>query len=436
MEVYWIRKRAELRELRRLYPQWSDERLSRHLECSRSWVQKWRRRLQGCDPQDETVLLSRSRARHTSPKQVTEVVEAKVIHLRETLSEQYYRQVGARTILYHLHKDMDLKALNVFIPKSASTIHAILVRYQRVPRPAPRIHIPLERAEPMQVWEIDFTDVSTAASTQTDKQQHQVEVLNIIDTGTAIVIDNPVSDHFDAKWSLIALIDVLHVSGCPAVLRFDRDPRFVASWGMDHFPSAFIRFLWCVGITPQVCPPRKPQKKPYIERFNRTQQEECIFKQRPADVVHTQAAVNDHRQFYNLDRPNQALSCGNRPPSEAYPQVPYLPRLPIRIDADAWLKAYHGKYFRRRVNSKGTVQVDKHSYYIGKRYDGQAVQLRLDAERKQFDVWIKRACVKQLNLKGLYEGELALDDYVTFILKEAESEEQRLKQRRHRRRAA
>jgi hypothetical protein len=137
---------------------------------------------------------------------VTELLEAKVIHLREVLTEQYYRRVGARAILYHLHKDSDLKALKVFIPKSASTIHDILVRYQRVPRPAPRIHVPLEPADPMQVWEIDFTDVITANSTETDKKRHQVQVLNVIDTGTSIVLDNPVSDHFDAKWTLMSRV--------------------------------------------------------------------------------------------------------------------------------------------------------------------------------------------------------------------------------------
>jgi hypothetical protein len=81
MEVHWIRKRAELRALRQEYPAWSDEQLAHHLACSRSWVQKWRHRLHGADPKDERVLLSQSRARHTSPKQVTEAVEARALGL-------------------------------------------------------------------------------------------------------------------------------------------------------------------------------------------------------------------------------------------------------------------------------------------------------------------------------------------------------------------
>ena len=145
--------------------------------------------------------------------------------------------------------------------------------------------------------------------------------------------------------------------------------------------------------------------------------------------------MSDYLQFYNLERPNQALSCGNQPPSDAHLEIPCLPRLPGEVDPDAWLEYYDRRFFRRRVNSKGTVQVDKHSYYIGRHLRGQLVQLQLDAEQKCFAVWCDKACVKHVPLKGLFHGRLPLADYIDTILNEAESEEKRLAYQRRRRTA-
>jgi hypothetical protein len=230
--------------------------------------------------------LSRSRCRKTSPRQVTEAVEAKILHLRESLTEQYQRRVGARNILFHLHNDPDLQALGVFIPQSHSTVHEVLLRFGRVPHRGPHVHVPREPAEPMQVWEIDFTDVVTAHSPTTEKRQHQVEVFDVMDTGTSIALETAVSDQFDAQNALITLIDVFRSTGLPRVVRFDRDPRLVASWSMDKFPSAFMRFLLCVGVTPDVCPPHRPDLKPYVERFIRTQ------KNHPKHYPHSQKRVS------------------------------------------------------------------------------------------------------------------------------------------------
>ncbi len=47
---------------------------------------------------------------------------------------------------------------------------------------------------------------------------------------------------------------------------------------------------------------------------------------------------------------NLSLACGNRPPSEAFPQLPVRPPVPDMVDPDAWLTHYHRRLFRRRVD--------------------------------------------------------------------------------------
>jgi hypothetical protein len=430
MEVEWVHKRTQLWRLLQSQPRLSVTQLARLVGMSLSWVRKWRERLVGIDGQDIRAFMSRSRRRLTSPKKVTEAVEAKILHLREYLTEQYHRRVGARNILYHLHNDPDLKQLGVYIPRAASTVHEILVRYNRIPQPKPRIHVPREPAEPLQVWEIDFTDVVTARSPETEKRQHQVEVFNIVDTGTSIALETAVSDQYDAQNTLIALIDVFQSVGLPRVLRFDRDPRFVASWSMDKFPSTFMRFLWCLGVTPDVCPPRRPDLKPYVERFIRTQKEECIYPKRPASIPESRQLIGEHRRFYNLERPNQAVTCGNQPPSRALEQVPRLPQLPAMVDPDAWLQHYHRQGFRRRVRSNGTVTVDNDAYYVGKRYAGQRVLLVVDAAEKCFEIWHNDQCLNTRPIRNLFHGQLPLADYIEHMSLAAQSEEKRLKARR------
>lgn len=50
----------------------------------------------------------------------------------------------------------------------------------------------------------------------------------------------------------------------------DRDPRLVWSWTADGFPAPLLRLLQVVGVEPVICPPRCPDKKPYVERCVRT----------------------------------------------------------------------------------------------------------------------------------------------------------------------
>ena len=268
MEVEWISARARLRNLMQTHPDWSIRQLHRQVAqeigCCFEWTRKWYHRIQAADPGDSSILFSCSRRRKTPYPVVSEPVEAKIIHLRDTLSKAYNRRVGARNILYHLQRDEDLKRLKASIPTSTRTITNILHKYQRIPRRSPPIHIPREPAEPMQQWEIDFTDVITARSDSTDKKAHQVESFHAVDAGTSIEIMTRVRDDFSAETMITVMTDLFRSAGLPRTIRFDRDPRFVASWSMDKFPSAFMRFLLCLGITLDICPPRRPDLKPYV----------------------------------------------------------------------------------------------------------------------------------------------------------------------------
>ena len=252
----------------------------------------------------------------------------------------------------------------------------------------------------------------------------------MIDAGSSVAISTTVSDQFDAKHALIAMLDVFRQDGMPQTIRMDRDPRLVGSSSNDIFPSAFMRTLLCLGVTLDICPPRRPDRKPYVERFIRTQKEESIYPRRPATVEQSQLWLDDHRQFYNLERPNQAITCNNHPPLLALGTPPTLRRLPLEVDADSWLQRYHRHSFRRKVKANGEVRVDRDNYYIGQKYRGQKVLVILDAHEKYLEFYIQSQHVKTKPIRKQLYGVLPIDDFVDVMLKEAESETRRLARQR------
>ena len=112
--------------------------------------------------------------------------------------------------------------------------------------------------------------------------------------------------------------------GLPGMLTFDNDPRFVGSPSGRDFPSALVRFLWCVGVTPNVIPPHRPDKNAYVERFHRSLGQECLQVHRPGTLSEVSELTEAYLSHYNSERPNQARSCGNQPPRVACPAFPPL----------------------------------------------------------------------------------------------------------------
>ena len=198
------------------------------------------------------------------------------------------------------------------------------------------------------------------------------------------------------------------------------------------FPSPFVRFLACLGITPDICPPRQPWKNPYVERYHRTYKYETILICRPESYEQVIDMNLDEKYDYNYHRPNQAKSCGNRPPRLAFPDLPALPPVPEMIDPDRWLETIDGELFTRRVNAAGAVQVDKHKYYIGRAYQGRSVVLQVDAAHQQFNVELANKPLKTIPIKGLEHRRMSFEEYLDFICQQAVSAwRQYLRKQRH-----
>jgi transposase InsO family protein len=428
MEEEWYAGRAALRLALRERPRAPAPRLARELGRSLSWVKKWRRRLRAAAPDDEGVLHSRSRARRHPPPALDGAVVDRLLEIRDEPPANLQRVPGPKAILYFLHQDPGLRAAQARLPRSTSTIWALLRRHGRLPRRRPADHEPLDRPPPLTSWQFDFKDVSTVPADPegpTGKRQHAVETLNCVDCGTSLLVSAQVRDDFTEETTLAAVADLLREHGLPEEVTVDRDPRFVGAPGARDFPSPFVRFLTCLGVGVRVIPPDRPDVNAFVERFNGTYKRECLQVHRPATLERAREVTAAFREHYNGERPNQARSCGNRPPLVAFPDLPPRPRAPTEVDPDAWLPLVDGRRYVRKVLGGGTVAVEHHRYYVGKHLTGQRVVVAVAAAEQALLVRQGQTVVKRLPLRGLRQERVPFERYVELMEHEARAQARR-----------
>jgi transposase InsO family protein len=431
-----LASRAALRCLLRQHPEWTNAEFAQTLGRSVGWVKTWKKRLSQARANDLQVLHSRSRARHTPPPPPDPRLVKRIVAIREEPPDNLQRVPGPKTILYFLQKDTSLQSQGIEVPRSTRTVWKILRSQGCILDPPERKRKPLPERQPLEEMQADFKDASSvpADSSGEGKKQHNVEVCNVVDAGTSIWLQGKPHDDYHAETALEAIVDVFRVYGLPDILTFDRDPRWIGSSSGRDFPSAFCRFLLCLGVTPNICPPRRPDRNAYVERFHRSYKEECLQIYQPGTLEEVREATEQYLQHYNHERPHQGRSCGNRPPREVFPVLPTRPALPETVDPDRWLEAINGQAFVRKVGADGCVTVDHDSYYVSQRIAGYPVALFVNAQERVFEISHHILGSKRLAIKRVVGTEMTFEAYLNYMLLEARSEvrQAQMKQQRSR----
>jgi hypothetical protein len=348
------------------------------------------------------------------------------VAIRRNPPEQLARTPGPRAISYYLEKDPELRAAGLRLPRSTATIWRILDKEGLIYRPQPKHQQPLELLEPGQYQQWDFKDVVYKVVDEDGPHYHFIEALNGIDCGSAKIVHVECRTDFDAHTSLLSVASHLREHGCPKAIMIDRDPRWVGSAQSRDFPSAFKRMLQCFEIEVQVNPPHRPDLNCYVERYHKSYSQECLKVRHPETLGEVIEVTNVWVEHYNTQRPNQARSCGNRPPLVAHPNLPKLRALPTKVDPDKWLYLHDGKGFTRRVAHNGTVEVDKYNYYIKDVPHRSQVSLVVSAASEEFQVYYEGKLLETLKIKGLHgHTEMELEAYIAMIAEEAKSSERR-----------
>ena len=419
MEVQWQADRAMLRRLMQTQPHWTQRDYADAIGRSVAWVKKWRKRLHAAPLDDLAVLRSHAPVRKHLPPKLHHAVIERLLEIRAAPPAPINRIPGPKTIRYYLEQDPDLRAQGLRLPRSTRTIWQILRQYGRIGSRHRRDHQPVLRPAPMAAWQLDFKDVSSVPADPEGKRQHVVEVLDMVDAGTSILLNAQVRPDFTAETALRAAADLVQQHGLPKAVTIDRDVRFVGAPQQRDFPSPFVRFWRCLGVAVTICPPRRPDKNPFVERYHRSFEYECLRIYQPHDLETATAVTAAYQRFYNDERPHQGLSCANLPPRVAYPVLPTLPSVPALVDTDSWLQTYDGHIFARKVQRGGHVMVAVVPYYVKATLAGQHVAFRVDTTARQFVVEADGHEVQRLGIKGIGVGKVSFATFVERVCAEA-----------------
>ena len=407
-----IYDRMTLHRLSTENPHWKSPQLADSIGRSERWVRKWLSRFAQATEDHFSMYLSQSRAPKTVTRQTAPEVKDVICDLREILSEKYHRKAGADLIRHYLLQDERLKDTDFFIPTSSRTITNILRERGYIQIAKKRERMLLELCSPMEEWEMDFCEIRL--------QDGRFEFFLVVDRGTSRVVYLEGCEGYQADTALLAICRLFLLNGLPKRLRFDRDPRFVWSWSADSFPAPLVRFLHVLGIEPIICPPRRPDKKPYVERCIRTFKHEWLDRFSLNTMADCYEALEAFPHYHNHERIHMGRACGGCTPDEAFPELPLLPQLPQTVAPNHWLEVEHSGVFRRRIRANGTIQVDKHVYYLDQKLAKRSVLVHLDGHNACLRVTIDgQVHPKSLDLKGLHPDEMELQDYLKVLQQEA-----------------
>lgn len=123
--------------------------------------------------------------------------------------------------------------------------------------------------------------------------------------------------------------------------------------------------MWhCLGVQVDLCPPHRPDRNGWVERYTKSYKYACLLIARPTDAGQVREVTAVYHHHYTHERPNQAKPCGNHPPRVAFPTEPSRPPLPASLDPDGWVQASDGEYYARKVRGDGCVSLGERSYDV------------------------------------------------------------------------
>lgn len=283
-------------------------------------------------------LQEKSRRPHHSPNQTSKEIEKVILELRS----KYPCWGGVKIKAYLRRKGwQDLPA--------ASTITAILQRNGCIDpqetikrRPMQRF----ERANPNELWQMDFKGYFRI-------DQGHCHPLTVLDDHSRFLVGLQACP--DETWKTVKthLTHTFREYGLPERMLMDNGPP----WGNKRYSPYTVLTTWLMrlGIAISHGRPYHPQTQGKDERLHRTFKAELLTQVHLHDLQDCQNHFDSWRDFYNRERPHQALNHGvpteryqpsQRSFPESLPPILYEPEDVVRMVDKGGKLSFQGKVFR------------------------------------------------------------------------------------------
>ena len=323
----------------------------------------------------ESGLADRSRRPRYSPGRISVETEAVVVEVR-----QKHPAWGGRKIKAYLERKG-----HSHLP-SPSTITEVLRRNDQIDAEEAGKHRPMQRFEmeqPNQLWQMDFKG---GFSLEAGGYCHP---LTVLDDHSRFLVGLKACPNQTRQTVKAQLSDIFRCYGLPQRMLMDNG----SPWGDDRESPHTILTAWLIRLGIQISHgrPYHPQTQGKDERLHRTLQDELLSRYPLANLSQCQLHFDHWRDFYNFERPHEALemqSPANRYQASprTFPEV--LP--PILYDPHDII---------RKVDLGGKISFRNHSFRVGKAFRYNPVALRPTQSDGEYDVFFCQHRIAQISLR-------------------------------------
>jgi transposase InsO family protein len=343
--------------------------LCKRFEISRRTGYKWLARYRA---EGEAGLADRSRRPYRMRQPTSSKTEKTVLALRDAHPMWGARKLRRR-LLDQGHKTAP----------AASTITNILNRHGRIASydSRPRYDRRFERAEPNELWQMDFKGEIALTS---GARCHPLTVLD---------------DHSRYSLVLAACADQCRETvqhelriafrryGLPWAILTDNGPP----WGSSVQGPQTQLSVWLMDLDIAVLHgrPYHPQTQGKEERFHRTLKREALQGREFSSNLHVQKTLTPWREVYNHERPHEAL--GLATPASRY-------RMSDRSYSDRMAAfEYDASFIVRRVDATGRVVFQNREYFFSSAFAKRDVGVRATESDGLWSVYYRSFRVGQLD---------------------------------------
>ena len=362
------------KELVRLFQQPDANRreLCRRFQISPKTAYKWLARATAAEAAEKDWAQDQTRRPHVSPARSSHAIEAAVLEVRDA-----HPAWGARKIRCRLHDRQNVP--------SASTIHAILARHERVPPPAqPAQYIRFEHPAPNDVWQMDFKGRFPLADRQ------MCHPLTMVDDHSRYALCLQACTNEQSETVQQHLEQTFRRYGLPNAFLVDNG----VPWGTCSEVRWTKLRVWLLklGVNVIYARPYHPQTKGKNERFHRTLKAEVLSMTTFRTTRDLQKAFDHWRHVYNTERPHQSLDYDV--PVNRYRPSPRS--LPGKLPEPEYEE---GTIVRRASQLKANLRFGKRRWRVPEAFRGELLAIRPLATDGTFGVYFGAHQIASIDLR-------------------------------------